>query len=247
VSKYIAVFSLLMFLCACSEEPEKPAETPVPDEMEQLLAEQGIPTGIELPATARFIPYQGVNITISDAQPLLKGNVPDTLKLSEDGRLLGVIRSPAGSYEFSVQKNSYLLKVLEQPHALPDVPVACDYACACGHEGKLYLFGGRADVADFTGFAHRFDPEKRKWERLPSMPYPKQRACAAALGGKIYVIGGYCGEESVIVNIFDPQKNEWSEGPMTSVARFAGCAAVAEGKIYYIGGWISCHHGEGCG
>ncbi len=244
--KHIAIIGVLFCLCACSDEPVKPAEAPVPDEMKRFLAEQGILPGVELPAAVRFIPYHRVNISVSGTQPLLKGNVPDTLKLSKDGQLLGVLRSPAGSYQFSVGENEYLLHVLEQPHALPDVPVACDYACACTLEGKVYLFGGRADIADFTGYAHRYDTATRKWEELPSMPRPKQRASAAALEGRIYVIGGYSGEESALVAVFDPRKKEWSEGPPVAQARYAGCAAVAGTKIYYIGGWMQCRSALGC-
>jgi hypothetical protein len=240
----LTAIGFLLCLFACSEEPAKDVEPPEEPPPTGGLA---LSTAITFPDAKRFAPYEHkVKLTVEAKLPL-KGKVPDRFMFSKDGRLLGVPRSPAGEYEFTVGEGKCSLKVVEQPHALPDVPVACDYACACTHDGKIYLFGGRADIADFTGFAHSFDPAAKKWEELPGMPHPKQRASAAALGGKIYVIGGYSGEESVLVHIFDPEKKAWSEGPMLTEARYAGCAVAVGGKIYYIGGWISCRHSAGCG
>jgi hypothetical protein len=220
-----AIFAILACLWACSGGGE-PAQVP----------------SASLPPARRFAPYEHKLDLPVAAGAGLKGSVPVKFELADDGRLLGLPMSAAGMYVFQTGGTVCALKIVEQPHALPDLPVARDYACACALDGKLYVFGGRADFAEFTAFAHRYDPKTRQWEELPSIPHPRQRAAAAALHGSIYLIGGYCGEESVLVHSFDPAANQWREAGRLSEARYAACAASAQGAVYCIGGWVSCRH-----
>lgn len=238
---------LLLCLFACSEEAAQPAphkappaepETKEPPQDKTTM----IPAGpITLPPAKRFTPCEWIPWQGSKEKMILAGNVPDRVIASEDGRLLGVVRSPAGEYEFKAGEIACKLIVVDQPHALPDVPVACDRACACALEGRIYVFGGRVEQASHTGFAHSYDPAAKKWEELPSM-LPRQHASAVAMGGRIYVIGGHAGDDTTVVEIYDPQEAEWAYGPALKKARYGGCAAVLDDRIYYLGGWVSCHH-----
>jgi N-acetylneuraminic acid mutarotase len=246
MSKYILILGLVLCLFACSEETPKPpvGGAPVADkdtESPQDKTSEKQDKDITLPTAKRFAPHEWVPKPDPKKKPPLTGNVPDRLIASEDGRLLVLPRSPAGKYEFKVGEIRCSLTVVDQPHALPDVPVACDRACACALDGKVYVFGGRIEQASHTGFAHFYNPATKKWSELPSM-LPRQRAAGVALNGQIYVIGGHAGDDTPVVEIFDPEKKEWSDGPPLKAARYGGCAAVVDGRIYYIGGWLSCHH-----
>ena len=246
MSKYILIVGLMLCLFACSEEMPKPpaggapanADTKQPPRREEPNEPGG---SLVLPSVKRFAHYEWILRERIKGKMVLKGNVPDRIITSQDGRLLGVLRSPAGDYEFKAGEIHCSLTVVDQPHALPDIPVTCDRACACALDGRIYVFGGRIEQASHTGFAHCYNPTTKKWSELPSM-LPRQRAAAVTLNKKIYVIGGHAGDDTSVVEIFDPEKKEWSDGPPLKTARYGGCAAVVDGRIYYIGGWVSCHH-----
>ncbi len=255
MSRCIVAAGLLLCLFACTEKAEEPdtGNAPVAEKSAKPPAQDKVSEKPDKPVilapAKRFAPYEYKLATNAGEKPLLTGSVPDKVMTSEDGRLLGVVRGPAGEYSFKAGEMEYVLEVADQPHALPDVPVACDRACACALGGRIYLFGGRIERASHSGFAHCYDPGTKKWRELPSM-LPRQRAAAAALEGKIYVIGGHAGDDTPVVEIYDSESGEWSDGPPLKAARYGACAAVAGGRLYCIGGWLSCSHkhiGGKCG
>jgi N-acetylneuraminic acid mutarotase len=76
--------------------------------------------------------------------------------------------------------------------ALADLPQPLDHLAVEAVNGKLYAFGGFANVihAGASDAALEYDPASNTWRRLPPMKGPRGAAGAAVINGKIHVIGG---------------------------------------------------------
>ena len=76
------------------------------------------------------------------------------------------------------------------------MPVATHHAAIAAYDGKLYLFGGQAQLEAGgptqvpLSNTWEYDPANDSWKALAPMPTARTAAVAAEVGGKIYVLGG---------------------------------------------------------
>ncbi|CAI0407366.1 unnamed protein product [Linum tenue] len=102
-------------------------------------------------------------------------------------------------------------------------PRCCFACCVC--DGRIYVAGGRFDVAGTHGVASGevYDPARDEWSPLPDMSVMRYKCVGVTWQGKIYVIGGFAsrgdhnsgkGIESFIVErssaeVYDTRTGKW--------------------------------------
>jgi len=111
-------------------------------------------------------------------------------------------------------------------------------AAACGHEEKVYVFGGfLGGVRSAAVFV--LDPETETLEQLPaSLPMALVGAAATAVGDRIYLFGGETvGGWSDRILAFSPRTGAVEDtGHRLPVASARLAAAALEGVVYLLGG-----------
>jgi N-acetylneuraminic acid mutarotase len=106
------------------------------------------------------------------------------------------------------------------------------YHAAVAVDGKIYVFGGGADV-------EVLDPTRNAWVSLGKSPTDCDFPGAAALGKQIYVVGGLgVKNDLATVDVFDVVSRKWHSGVPLQVARSRLAAVAFGGKLYAIGGYI---------
>jgi N-acetylneuraminic acid mutarotase len=142
---------------------------------------------------------------------------------------------------------------------MKDMPRAGHHLATAAYKGKLYVFGGGAQLRPGgdtwvpVNSAWEYDLDKDSWRALAPMPTRRGAAVAAVVGDKIYVIGGagYHPNEKRIDfglsanvphralttnEVYDPATDKWETRSPMPTARNHASIGVANGKIYVIGG-----------
>jgi hypothetical protein len=100
-------------------------------------------------------------------------------------------------------------------------------------DGYFYVLAGRASGQGNFTVAERYDPQRRRWERLPDMEKARGGIAAAAVGSLVAVFGG---EESggtiAEVEVYDPDSRDWSRLPDLATPRH-GLGGVSRGRRIY--------------
>jgi N-acetylneuraminic acid mutarotase len=140
-----------------------------------------------------------------------------------------------------------------------DMPLASHHLATVGYKGKLYVFGGGAQLTPGEGTwvplnnAWEYDSVADTWKALAPMPTRRGGAVAAVVGDKIYVIGGagyhpnYTGpliglsatvpHRAMTSNeVYDPATNTWEKRSPIPTGRNHTSIGVVDGKIYVLGG-----------
>ena len=123
----------------------------------------------------------------------------------------------------------------------PDMEVPRQHVAAAVSGGKLYVLGGRIDALFLLGnvpTVERYDPVRRRWERMPDMLWPRSSFSAATLGdGRIVALGGEFNHGvTKEVEAFDPAKGSWSRLPDMRTPRHAMCVDARERRVYALEG-----------
>ena len=105
--------------------------------------------------------------------------------------------------------------------------------------GRFYVLAGR-DTQNFTAAA-RYDPSRRKWERLPPLHTPRGGIASARLkDGRIVVFGGERlepgGTTIAEVELFDPRTRRWSSLPDMRTPRHGLGGAALGRRVFAIEG-----------
>lgn len=115
-----------------------------------------------------------------------------------------------------------------------------DHMTGVAAGGFLYALGGRdltAGPGNFTT-AERYDPERRRWQRLPPMRKARGGIASARLsGGRVVVFGG---EESAgtirEVELYDPKRRRWRSLPDMRTPRHGLGGVSLDDRVYAIQG-----------
>ena len=105
--------------------------------------------------------------------------------------------------------------------------------------GRFYVLAGR-DGRNFA-VAERYDPKRRRWQRLPDMRFARGGIASARLpGGRIVVFGGENlepgGTTIAPVELFDVRRNRWRRLPDMRTPRHGLGGASLGGRVYAIEG-----------
>ena len=115
-----------------------------------------------------------------------------------------------------------------------------DHMAGVAAGGFIYALAGR----DLTGgpgnyaTAERYDPKRRRWERLPSMRKARGGIASAKLsGGRVIVFGG---EESTgtirEVEVYEPKRRRWRSLPDMRTPRHGLGGVSLNDRVYAIEG-----------
>jgi len=123
----------------------------------------------------------------------------------------------------------------------PDMPFYRNHNTGLAYNGKIYLFGGGADLTSCTNLVHEYDPETGSFTAKASMPVGLCGAAVVEFGGKIYLFGGYtafAGEVSDAALEYDVANNTWKTlPPMLIALGYASAVAFSsQGRIWVVGG-----------
>jgi N-acetylneuraminic acid mutarotase len=120
-------------------------------------------------------------------------------------------------------------------------------AGAIANDGRLFLFGGTANVSGSEvaiGTTEVYDPGLGTWSYATPLPYARTGARAVTgPNGKIYVIGGHAIFAGITVSlstvdVYDPATERWSAATSMSQGRDEpGVVVGADGLIYAMGGY----------
>ena len=92
---------------------------------------------------------------------------------------------------------------------------------------------GRASGEGNFAIAERYDPRRRRWERLPDMRKPRGGIAAAAVGRRVVVFGGEEGAGTISeVELYNPATRRWRRLPSMRTPRH-GLGGVSRGKRVY--------------
>jgi hypothetical protein len=120
-----------------------------------------------------------------------------------------------------------------------DMPTARFLASATAVDGKIYVFGGVANLTA-TGFSalEVYDPSADTWALKGPMPIPRAAHASSAVDGNIYIFGGGERMGSVYKDglEYNPTLDTWATRTSIPTPRVAPAACSVGGKIYIIGG-----------
>ena len=121
----------------------------------------------------------------------------------------------------------------------PDMPTPREHVTAAVLDGELYVLGGRGRADDALPTAERYDPRRRRWERLPPLPVGAGGLEAVTLGERVVAFGGGSDERGKVtgaVQAFDAERGEWAQlPPMRTPRHGLGVAAIGD-RAYAFGG-----------
>ncbi|MFO1402074.1 MAG: kelch repeat-containing protein [Steroidobacteraceae bacterium] len=91
-----------------------------------------------------------------------------------------------------------------------DMPVAAYNHAAAVLGGKIYVTGGKSDLAPGLATLQEYDPAGNAWTLRAAMPVALEGHASTAAGGLLYVLGGSSGGlDSAGVYAYDPLGNGW--------------------------------------
>jgi N-acetylneuraminic acid mutarotase len=165
------------------------------------------------------------------------------------GGLQGSFAPLGRVYEYDAASNHWARK--------HDMPRALHHVMPVSLNGKIYVFGGFANMPEKPGYvptadAWEYSPDTDAWRALAPMPTPRGAGGAVAVEGRIFVLGGagmrppsapavfgFSGAHAALdaVEEYVPATNSWIKRRALPTPRnhFAALGAV-NGKIYAIGG-----------
>jgi N-acetylneuraminic acid mutarotase len=149
--------------------------------------------------------------------------------------------------------------------ALAKLPEKRTAGAAAEFGGKIYFFGGSADLTGpdgknitagiVVGTNESYDPATNKWESHKAMPTPRNHPAIGVINGKIYLIGGrlaangigngYAASNTDVVEEYSPMTDSWRAMNRMPTARSGEGWTTYEGKIYVAGGEERNYHMEG--
>jgi hypothetical protein len=106
--------------------------------------------------------------------------------------------------------------------------------------GRFYVLAGR-DASNFAA-AERYDPRRRRWQRLPGMGTPRGGIASVRLGdGRIVVFGGEdfggSGDETISeVELFYPRTGRWRRLPDMRTPRHGLGGAALGNRVFAVEG-----------
>ena len=105
--------------------------------------------------------------------------------------------------------------------------------------GRFYVLAGR-DSENYPA-AERYDPKRRRWERLPSLRTARGGIASARLAdGRIVVFGGERlepgGTTIAEVELFDPRSRRWRSLPDMRTPRHGLGGAALGRRVFAIEG-----------
>ena len=130
------------------------------------------------------------------------------------------------------------------------MPTARFSHSACVVNGKIYVFGGQAEVFNPSLSTNQvYDPAIDAWETKSGLPRNRSQASATVVGGKIYIIGGQGGPANSprsSIEEYNPVTDAWdtTRADMPTPRVFPG-TSVVNGKIFVMGGAVSGAGGPG--
>jgi hypothetical protein len=100
-------------------------------------------------------------------------------------------------------------------------------------EGSFYVLAGRASGEGNFTVTERYDPRRRRWQRLPDIEKARGGIAAAAVGDRVVVFGGE-EEAGTIreVEVYDPDTRRWSRLPDLGIPRH-GLGGISRGRRVY--------------
>jgi hypothetical protein len=114
------------------------------------------------------------------------------------------------------------------------------------HDGRLFLFGGRAgpDPATASAAVWRYDPTADTWTPDEPMPFPRSGMAAVRMGDRdeVHILGGLNGEGEPTADhwVFRPNEEDepWDVDLAAGFAepRVGLTAAAALDRLYAVGG-----------
>jgi N-acetylneuraminic acid mutarotase len=140
-----------------------------------------------------------------------------------------------------------------------NMPLATHHPAAVAYKGKLYVFGGGAEIKPGgdtwvpLNNAWEYDLDTDTWKALAPMPTRRGSPVAAVVDDKIYVIGGagyHPNYKGPLIGLnatvphralgtneaYDPATNTWEERSPMPTGRNHTAIGVVNGKIYVLGG-----------
>jgi N-acetylneuraminic acid mutarotase len=116
------------------------------------------------------------------------------------------------------------------------MPVAVSEAMSAVVNGKIYVIGGRTDLA--TNVVQEYNPVANTWALKTNMPGSRYAAAAIAYNNLIYIVGGAgTGTELDELLIYDPAANSWTAGSQMSEARHGQSGAEVNSQLLVYGGY----------
>lgn len=87
-----------------------------------------------------------------------------------------------------------------------------EYAAHAVLTGRLFLMGGKNDLAGRHSSVEYYDPVAKKWRMVAPMRHARSHATASVSNGFIYILGGLDNEGALqSIEKYDPQDNSWTE------------------------------------
>lgn len=159
-------------------------------------------------------------------------------------------------YHLTLDVDAWLSKP-EEPapwkNELAPMPLQRNHFGTVVLNGKIYAIGGQIGHDCRGGhdqpWAHVYDPNTNKWQRLPNMPVPRSHVEGSTftLDGKIYVLGGQVAGSvnTQFATVFDPEANngrgQWyHDNTLLLPSAYEGPAAKVIGSTV-----LFSHGGEG--
>jgi N-acetylneuraminic acid mutarotase len=129
---------------------------------------------------------------------------------------------------------------------LADMPRKNWAHSAVAVNGKIYVFGGRADSKSAIYYASvdMYDPQTNTWATKSDMPTTKSSFTACLLDGNIFTMGGWVNSASPLydlVEVYNPDRDEWKTENPLPVKRSILASIVLDGKIIVYGGTRTNH------
>jgi N-acetylneuraminic acid mutarotase len=124
----------------------------------------------------------------------------------------------------------------------PAMPTSRHHHGAAALDGSLYVAGGRGRGDLSLATFERFDPARRRWERLAALPLGAGGIALVAANGRIIAVGGGDDAEGWVTPAtwaYAPAEDRWRPLADLGVARH-GHAAVAFGDRLYVFGGSPC-------
>ncbi len=121
----------------------------------------------------------------------------------------------------------------------PTMPTQRDGVFVTAVNNKLYIIGGRLNLATLSALVDEYNPATSQWSAKAAMPTARAFGAVASVNGIIYVIGGRLddGVPTQKTEGFNPESNLWTPREDMPTARSFMTASVLENKIFVVGGF----------
>jgi N-acetylneuraminic acid mutarotase len=121
----------------------------------------------------------------------------------------------------------------------PDMPTPRHHHGVAVVNGRLFVVGGRADDDFSVDAVERFDPARKRWDRLAPLPLGVGGLAVVQAAGMVVAIGGGDDGENWVTPAtwaLDPDDGRWRRLADLNVARHGHGAAVVGSEVYVFAG-----------